>query len=68
MYVQHCECACFLLMVGLYITGSLLIGMGNKLESGELCSHTLADKPSKELMWCMVHSSSSKARWVLLSS
>ncbi|DBB15636.1 TPA: hypothetical protein ACH3X3_003847 [Trebouxia sp. C0006] len=36
--------------------------MGKKLEPGELCSYTLAHKPSKELMWSAVHNSSSKAR------
>ncbi len=49
-------------MVDLHITGSLLIGMGKKLKPAELCSYTLAHKPSNELMCCMVHSNS-KARW-----
>ena len=29
----------------------------------QLCCHTLADKHGKELVWCIVHNSSSKARW-----
>ena len=49
-------------MVDLHITGSLLIGMGKKLKPVQLCCHTPADKHSKELVWCMVHTNS-KARW-----
>ena len=52
-----------MLLTGLQITGRLLISMGKKLEPDELCSYTLAHKPSKELMWSAVHNSSSKARW-----
>ncbi len=50
-------------MVHLHITGRLLTGMGEKLKPAQLCSFPLAREHSKELMWCMVHNSSSKARW-----
>ncbi len=49
-------------MVDLHITGRLLIGMGKQLKPIELCSYTLAHKPSGELMWSIVHDKS-KARW-----
>ncbi len=55
--------ACWMLTVGLHIIGRLLIGLGKKLKPVQLCCHTVADKRSKELVWCMVHNSSSKARW-----
>ncbi len=36
----------------------------SRLQPDELCSYTLSHKPSKELMWSVVHNnSSSKARW-----
>ena len=50
-------------MVDLHITGRLLIGMGKELKPVQLCCHTPADKHSEELLWCMVHDSSSKPRW-----
>ena len=34
---------------GLHITGRLLVGVGKK--PVQLCSYTVAHKPSKELMW-----------------
>jgi len=52
-----------LLMVDLHITDWLLIGMGKKLIPVELCSYTLANKHSNELMWSVVHNNNSKARW-----
>ncbi|DBB15652.1 TPA: hypothetical protein ACH3X3_003863 [Trebouxia sp. C0006] len=49
-------------MVDLHITDWLLIGMGKKLIPVELCSYTLANKHSNELMWSVVHNNNSKAR------
>ena len=37
--------------------------MGKELKPVQLCCHTPADKHSEELLWCMVHDSSSQPRW-----